>query len=372
MASIYSGIKILDLTKVFSGPFSTRLFADYGAEVIKIENPDFPDDTRNYAPIKNNWSGYYEILNRNKKGISLNLKNDEDLNTFYKLIKEADVFVENLTPSTKSNLKIDYEKLKEINPRLIYASLSGVGQNEDKKYYDIIAQAQSGLMSLSGENGHPMKIGPSVVDAFSGMTLSFGIASALYSREKTGKGQYLDVSMLSAAMNLLESNLIDYSVFRKNPSTFGNQDNTIAPFGVFKASDGYLVVAAGNDNLWNVLSLYLKNYVEFDASIFTSNELRLKNLEPLTQIIEKAFSEFKVAELLIKLQELEIPCSSVSYMSDVANDNSNFENKRNVKLNHSKLGEIIVPGKSINFTEFPDFEVREAPDVGENNSEYGI
>src|SRR5436190_764977 len=150
MATLFEGIRILDLTKVFSGPFATRQFADYGAEVIKIENTEHPDDSRQFPPLKNGWSGYFEILNRNKKGIGLNLKDEKDRKKFYKLCETSDIIVENLTPQTKYNLKIDYEKIKKINPTIIYASLSGINQKSNRKYYDVIAQAESGLMSLSG------------------------------------------------------------------------------------------------------------------------------------------------------------------------------------------------------------------------------
>jgi CoA:oxalate CoA-transferase len=166
MAPIFKGIRILDLTKVFSGPFATRQFADFGAEVIKIENRDTPDDSRGFPPLKGNWSGYFEILNRNKKGISLNLKQTQDLQKFYKLCESADCIVENLTPRTKYNLKIDYEIIKQINPKIIYASLSGLGQNSNRKYYDVIAQAESGLMSLTGAEKIPMKIGLQLLTHF--------------------------------------------------------------------------------------------------------------------------------------------------------------------------------------------------------------
>src|SRR5438034_1235347 len=297
MQNIFSGVRIIDITKVFSGPFATRMLADYGAEVIKIESEANYDDSRNYPPYKDNWSGYYEILNRNKYGISLSLKYDDDLKKLYRLIKEADVFVENLTPSTKYKLKVDYAVLKAINPKIIYASLSGIGQDSNKRYYDVIAQAQSGLMSLSGYQSGPMKIGPSVVDAFSGMTLAFGIASALFYREKTGKGQYLDVSMLSSAMYLLESNLIEYSIVKKNPIRAGNHDNAISPFGAYKAKDAFIVIAAGNENIWKVFADFLKKHISFDETLFSSNLLRLKNNNVLTEIIEKVLAKYNVSEI---------------------------------------------------------------------------
>ncbi len=357
MAKIFSGIKVVDLTKVFSGPFATRMLADYGAEVIKIESENSRDDSRNFPPIKNNWSGYYEILNRNKKGLSLDLKQTDDLEKFYDLIKGADVFVENLTPSVKKRLKIDYETLKKLNPQLVYASLSGVGQDSDKKYYDVIAQAQSGLMSLSGTPESPMKIGPSIVDAFSGMTLAFAISSALFYRQKTGLGQYLDVTMLGSAFNLLESNLIDYSLTGKNPTRAGNIDNTVSPFGIYKTLDSHIVIAVGNDKLWK---LFAKN-LNIDLAEFSTNELRLKNNDQLTRAIEQAFSNRSTAEIEQQLKEINVPCSKINEMSDVFSDQNNFSKKLLLHFNHSKLGDCVVPGSSINFSENDELNIEEAP-----------
>lgn len=369
---IFEGIKIIEVAKVFSGPFATRMFADYGAEVIKVEHETNIDDTRHFQPLKNNWSGYYEMLNRNKKGVSLNLKNEKDLKKFYTLIKDADVFVENLTPSTKYKLKINYEILKKISPRLIYASLSGVGQDVDRKYYDVTAQAQSGLLALSGEPEKPMKISPAIVDPFAGMTLAFGIASALFFREKTEKGQYVDVSMLASAMNLLENNLVEYSVTKENPVQPGNQDNAISPFGVYKTKDSYIVVAAGNEKLWKILSQFLKKYVSFDENLFLSSTIRLKNKYILTGIIEKAFSNFTAKRLERDLSLLGIPCSRVYEMSDVYAEEENYKRKALIKITHSKLGNIVIPGKSINFSESDDMPVAEAPSIGKDNKKYGI
>ncbi|MDQ7022120.1 MAG: CoA transferase [Candidatus Gracilibacteria bacterium] len=154
--NLFSGIKILDCSRVFSGPFSTRYFADYGAEVIKVETEESYDESRDFGPLKNGKSGYFEILNRGKKSINLNLKNEKDLDIFYKLIKEVDIFVENFSPDTKNRLKINYDILSKINPKLIYGSINGYGENLNKRAYDVIVQAECGLASLNGES-KPMK-----------------------------------------------------------------------------------------------------------------------------------------------------------------------------------------------------------------------
>lgn len=371
MENIFTGVKVLDVTKVFSGPLATRMLGDLGALVLKIEDRENGDESRNFPPIKNGWSGYYEILNRNKKSVSLNLKSPTELNALYKLAESADVFVENLTPSTKHKLKIDYETLKKCNPKIIYASLSGLGQNSDKKYYDVIAQAQSGLMSLTGYET-PTKIGPAVVDAYSGMTLAFAISSALYYREKTGKGQYIDVSMLACTMNLLESNLIDYSINKVNPKRTGNIDNTISPFGAYRTKDGTVVVAAGNEKLWGRLAGFLKEQTDFDEKLFAENSLRLKNNPKLTVIIESVFGRYNSTDLEQILTRLNIPNCRVYEMSDVCADENNFTSKSLIRINHPKLGNCVIPGQSIKFSEVQETVIKNAPEKGDDNDELHI
>jgi CoA:oxalate CoA-transferase len=368
--SIFEGIKILDFTKAFSGPFATRNFADYGATVIKIENTKSFDSTRNFPPLRNNWSGYFEILNRNKKSISLDLKTESDLEAFYEIIKHIDVFVENASPVTKYRLKIDYPTLRKLNKKLIYASLSGIGQHSNRKYYDVIAQAESGLMSLTGYPKEPLKIGPSIVDAFSGMTFAFAISSALFYREKTGKGQFVETSMLAASMNLLESNLIDYSINKKNPPRVGNSDTAIAPFGVYKAKNGYVAIAAGSEDLWNKLVDFLQRHTAIKQARFASNQLRLNHTKELTQLIEKVFARFSPLEIQRVMDELGIPCGQVYTMKEVSKNKDLFKHNALIKITHPKLGTCIVPGFATNFSEMQSLKIKFSPQLGENSNEY--
>lgn len=228
-------------------------------------------------------------------------------------------------------------------------------------------------MSLSGTPDTPMKIGPSVVDAFSGLTLAFAISGALLYRERTGEGQFIDVSMLGCAMNLLESNLIDYSITKVNPIRTGNKDNLISPFGVYKAKDGYIVIAIGNNSLWLKFLTFLKENTDVeDDSLFSSNSLRLANNDSLSSIIEKAISNFSVKDLEAKLSQIDIPCSKVNNMSDVYADEDNYKNEFLVKFHHSLLGECVVPGKSIKFSKIQTENLKQAPDIGENDKDYGL
>lgn len=361
MNSVFHGIRILDLTRVYSGPFATRLFADYGAEVIKIESPDRPDDTRGFPPIKKGWSGYYEMLNRRKTGLKLDLKNPKDHAAFINLVRHADVVVENLTPSVKTRLEIDYPTLSAHNPRLIYASLAGIGQESDRRYYDIIAQAESGLMSLSGTPDQPMKIGPAVVDAFSGLMLAYGIASALFARERTDRGCFLDTAMLDCAVQLLESHAVETSLMRKNPIRPGNQDAHIAPFGIYRTKDGFLAIAAGNNEQWSRLSLFLKQRVKFHDEDFKDNTLRIAHQPELTRCIEQALAALTVQEAITSFNDLGIACSPVREILDVIDDESLYRRGALEQVKHTKLGDVTVPGRPIRFRGYEPPEYRQAP-----------
>jgi crotonobetainyl-CoA:carnitine CoA-transferase CaiB-like acyl-CoA transferase len=374
MSPIFKGLRIIDLTHAYSGPFAARMFADYGAEVLKIEHESHPDDARAYPPLnpETTWSGYYALLNRNKYGIALDLKNPLHLAHFYKLCSTADVLVENFSPEVKQRLKIDYPTASAFQPRLIYASLSGIGQDSSRKYYDILAQAESGLLSLTGLPHLPMKIGPSVVDAFSGLMLAFGIAAALLHRERTGCGQYLDVSMLGAALHLLESNLVAASLTHQNPQRTGNQDNLIAPFGIFQTADGHIALAAGNETQWERLVVFLQARASFDAAQFGSNALRLEHSEALTRVVETCFRNFSRSELLLLLTELDIPCAPVNTMLDVLQMDSLYERGELITTHDPQLGSVVMPGYPIRFqqTAAPCFSP--APKIGQDNVRYRL
>lgn len=347
--TIFADLKVLDLTKVYSGPLATRYLADYGATVIKIENPLEPDPSRNFPPLKNGVSGYYEILNRGKVGLNLNLKSKSGLSKFYSLVKTADVVVENMSPNAKFNLKIDYEVLKKINPKIIYASLSGKDQKSNDRYFDIIAQAESGLMSLTGTPATFTKVGPAVIDAFGGMNLAFAISSALYYREKTGMGQNIQVSMLASSVNMLEQNIIEASITHNNPVRQGNHDNAISPFGVFKTKDGSIALAIGSERLWTKFIETFPN-TNIENPSYATNKLRLKNQSELIKDIENIFKNFNTNNLITKLTNNGLPTAKVSEMTDVLINNWFFDNNALVKYKHLKLGNIVVPGRPIIFS----------------------
>lgn len=363
--SLFNGIKILDLSRVFSGPFATRHFSDFGAEVIKIEPPS-GDESRKFPPLLNNWSGYFEVLNRNKQAITLDLKNESDLSKLYQLSREADVFVENFSPSIKKKLKVDYEHIKKYNDKIIYASISGISAEVNRKYYDIIAQAESGFVSLNGET-EDMKVATSVVDAFSGMKLAFAISSALYFREKNNLGTQITVSMKGSAFDLLEQNLIASSISKQNPPKVGNMDTAIAPFGIFKTKDGSIALAIGNESLWQrFLSFVLQENAQFPTEQFTSNDARLQNLPLLKAELEKVFSKFGSKKLVEVLQSLEIPCGEIKTMTEVIRDKENFEQQ--LLTTYAVAGvEVVVPTGGIFYSNIEQEKCKPAPHMASSD-----
>lgn len=357
--SLFSSIKILDLSRVFSGPFATKHFAEYGATVTKIESPQ-GDESRQFPPLIQDWSGYFELLNHNKESLTLDLKTEEDLQRFYTLCKDADVIVENFTPQVKQRLKIDYTTIKQINSKIIYASLSGVSELIDRKYYDVIAQAESGFISLNGQDTD-MKVAPSVVDAFTGMKLAYAISSALFQRATTGKGVHITVSMKGCAFDLLEQNLIEASICNKNPVKVGNHDSAIAPFGIFKTADGSIALAIGNEALWKKLESFLaSNCSNYQSELFKNNQQRLEKTDLLTTCIEEAFSHFTSNELFNILSIKGVPCGQVKTMLDVLADQENYDLGLLQKID-LPVGQVIVPVGGIFFSDQKPVKYMPAP-----------
>jgi CoA:oxalate CoA-transferase len=356
---IFKDITILDLTRVLSGPLATRHFADQGANVIKIE-PINGDDTRQFPPLIDNWSGYFEILNRNKKSLVLDLKSQKDLLRFYDLCQTADVIVQNFAPGVTAKLKIDYDTVKSINPKLVYTSLHGISKDNPRKYYDIIAQAETGLISLN--KGHVSRT--AIIDTFSGMKLAFAVSSALYSREKTGKGMEINVSMKGCAMDLLEQNLVQTSINKTNPNT--EFDTAICPFGVFRTQTKDIAVGIGNDILWQkFVELLVELNSGFDFTKYQTNQVRLDNAKLINSQIQNIFSYHTAKFLQVQMQSRGIPSGLVNTMTDVINDLENYQGQVLQKVQIDGVGEIVIPVGGIDFSNHLNVKYKPAPQLND-------
>lgn len=366
-----AGVRVLDLTHAYSGPFCTMHLADQGAEVIKIEETGKGDQCRGWAPFKNGSSGYFAYVNRNKYGMTLNLKTEEGRGIFKALVKEADVVVENFRVGTMEKLGLGYETLREINPKLIYASVNGFGMEgpmAERPCYDIIAQAMGGMMSMTGMAGEPVKVGPAIADSYSGTYLSLGIVMALFQRERTGMGRRLDVSMLDTIFSVLETGCIDYTVSGRVPEPQGNRDPCITPFDAFPAKDGSFVIACGTDAFWRSLCAVMGKPELAEDARFSSNELRCRYyLSDLREIISAWSVQHTVAELEEWIVGAGIPFGRVLAMDEVCRQRALLDRNMLWTVHDNGIGEEIqIPGTPIKMHGCEDRVRRSAPTIGQD------
>ncbi|WP_411678650.1 CaiB/BaiF CoA transferase family protein [Clostridium thailandense] len=378
MAKALDGLKVLDLTHAYNGPFCTTLLADNGAEVIKIESPK-GDQCRAWGPIdnKSGESGFFAFLNRNKKGITLNLKTEEGKAIFKELVKDADVVVENYRPGVMKKLGLNYEVLKKINSRLIYAAGSGFGQTgpiTNRPCYDIVAQSMGGMVNLTGfPESIPTKVGPSIADNVTGIYLCVGLLMALYNREKTGMGQVVDVAMLDTIFSLLENAIVIQTMTGKTPERQGNIDPSIAPFDIYKAEDGYIAVGVGNDKLWSIFCELIGRQDLITNEKFITNDLRCKNYTPeLKNIISEWIKDKTKKELEYMFDEAGIPCGPVLNMQEAIDHPQIQAREMMVHINHPTIGEMYFQGCPIKLSRTPSSVDTPAPLLGQHNEEiYG-
>lgn len=316
----FSGVLVIDLTRVLAGPYCTMILAEMGARVIKVENPDGGDDSRQFAPFVDGQSAYYLSLNRGKESIALNLKDPGDRDLFLAMIRKADLLVENYRPGTLDRLSLGYEHLKEINPRLIYAAVSGFGHTgpwRHKPAYDMIVQAQSGLMSITGHaGGPPTKAGTSIADITGGLFALAGIAAALYHREKTGAGMKIDVSMLDGQVAILEHAVMRYVTSGRAPGPSGNRHPSIAPFEPFATADRPLIIAAGNDLLFANLCHALGRAELAADPRFATNQERTCHVDELKTALESILRQAPAAHWIGVLEKAGVPCSLIHDVAD--------------------------------------------------------
>lgn len=373
MAKALEDLMVLDLTRVLAGPYASMILADMGAQVIKVEEPKKGDDSRAYGPFIGEESAYFMSLNRNKKSITLNLKNEKAKEIFRQLVSKADIVIENYRPGTMDKLGLGYETLRQINPRLIYTACSGFGQTgpyRGKPAYDIIVQGMGGLMSITGQpGGQPTRVGSSVGDITAGLFAAIGILTALHDREISGKGQMVDVAMLDCQVAVLENAIARYMVSGEVPGPIGNHHPSITPFDVLEAKDNYVIIAVGNDALWGKLCAVLELPELVDDPRFNTNANRTEHRDELRGILQKAFINRTAKEWIAILEQAGIPCGPVNTVDDVVSDPQVAARDMIVTIEHPVAGPVKVPGTPIKLSETPGEVSRPAPLLGENTEE---
>jgi crotonobetainyl-CoA:carnitine CoA-transferase CaiB-like acyl-CoA transferase len=366
------GIKVIDLTRILSGPYCTMLLADMGADVIKIESPQ-GDDTRTWGPpFIETESAYFLSVNRNKKSFVLNLKTAEGKKILLDLVKSADVVVENFRPGTMNKLGIGYEVLKEVNERIILASISGFGQSGPyamRPGYDVIAQGMGGLMSVTGEPGRPpVKGGFSLADVGTGMWALTGILLALQARHLTNKGQWVDANLLDTMVSWQTYLAGNYFATGKNPKPLGGAHPNICPYQVFEAKDGYFNIAVGNDSLWKKFCQVLELDIANDPK-FATNPLRVENRDELIPILESIFKTESFKHWVDLLDQAGIPAGPVYELSDLFVDPHIIEREMVTTMEHPSFGEIKQVGIPIKLSETPGELVSPPPLLGQHSYE---
>ena len=362
---------VVDLTRVLVGPYCTMILSDLGARVIKIEAPEIGDDSRGFGPFIDDYSAYFMSLNRGKESIALNLKNEDDKKVFEKILAKADILVENFKPGTLEKWGFGWNEVSKKYPKLIYASASGFGQTGPLKElpaYDMVVQGMGGLMSVTGHpNSEPTRVGTSIGDITAGLFTAIGINAALYDRQKTGKGTFIDVSMLDCQIAILENAIARYLSKNEIPEPMGSRHPSIAPFEAFKTKDSFLIIAAGNDKLFKSLCEVLEIPNIATDDMYKTNSLRSQNIDKLKLIIEDKLQHKNTDEWIKVMENLKIPCGPIFNIKQAVENPQIKERNMIVKSFHKKIGEFKSAGNPIKMSTYKDEKTRgDIPDLDEH------
>ena len=365
-----SGITVLDLTQFLSGPFCTMIMADLGADILKIERPDRP---RASGPYLHGERIYDLSFNRSKKSMTLNLKSDAGKDIFKKLLISSDVVIENFKPGTMERMGLGYEELKKIKPNLIYAAISGFGYTgpyKNRGALDMVIQGMSGLMSLTGEpNGRPTRCGTSASDIFSGIYMFGAVASALYEREKTGKGQFIDVAMLDSTFSCLENAVINTCIFNKNPERVGNSHPTSVPFQTFQTSDGEIIITCSRDSAFYSLCRAMGRPDMIQDERFAKAEARRLNKELLEDEITRFTSTRTLDECEETLNQFGVPNGRINTLTMICKDPQIAARDMIVKVEHPVAGTYQMAGSPLKFSSLTEAHYEPAPTLGQHTRE---
>ncbi len=368
-----TGLRILDLSRMLAGPFCTALLADLGAEVIKVEAPGRGDDARHFAPFRHGESAYFMLINRGKKGITLNLKDPRGLAVLQRLAETADAVVENFRPGVAARLGVDYDSLSAVNPRLVYASISGFGQDgplAQRPAYDIVAQAMSGLMSITGDpDGPPTRVGESYGDLCAGLFASWAVLAALHGRTQTGRGQHLDIAMTDSLFSMMVTALTLQLYGDAPPGRIGNRHPMSAPYDAFPARDGHVIIASANDAIFARLAQAIGR-PDLPADPRFRCETQRSAHEPALRDLITAWTRTRsVAETVAALDAAGVPTAPVLSVGEaVASEHVRMRGLL-VAARHPAAGEISLPRQPVRFSDAPQQAPAPAPTLGQHTDE---
>jgi crotonobetainyl-CoA:carnitine CoA-transferase CaiB-like acyl-CoA transferase len=368
------GIRIVDMTRVLSGPYCTMQLADMGAEVIKIEHPDKGDDTRAFAPpFQGDQAAYFLSVNRNKKSIALDMKTKEAKEVLWKLIECSDVIVENFKPGAMDRLGFSYAEVKKRRPGMIYASISGFGDTgiwADRPGYDVIVQGEAGVMDLTGpKDGAPHKVGVAVSDLVSGLYAAQGILAALYARNANGKGQHVRISMYEATASLLTFNASIFHATGNSPRRRGNEHPTIVPYQTFEAADGWINLGVANDDLWNRFCDAAERADLKTDERFAKAPDRVRNRDILIPLVERVVKQHTRAEWIKRLDKASVPCGAISTVGEVCTGEGLKARDMIAEMPHASAGVVKAIKSPVHLDETPLDTYVAPPRLGEHTQQ---
>jgi len=375
MPQALADLKVLDLSRVLAMPYCSMMLGDLGAEIIRVERPGVGDETRHWGPP---WAGelsaYYLCTNRNKKGITVDLKKKEGQEIIRRLAERSDILLENFLPGDLARMNLGYEDIKALNPGIIYASVTGYGQNgpyRDQPGFDFILQAQGGLMSIIGEEeGPPMKVGVAIVDITAGLFACSAILAALHYREKTGQGQHVDLALLDAQVAWLANQASNYLVSGKVPRRLGNAHPNIVPYETFRAADGiYIALGVGNDNQWRKFCKLAGIESLADDPRYATNPKRVENRKKLVPLLQEVFLRKESGEWLRLLSQAEIPVGPINTIDRVFADPQVLARQMLVEMEHPKVGKFKLVGSPLKLSQTPVQYRIPPPLLGEHTEE---
>jgi len=366
------GVRVVDLSRVLAGPYCSMILADLGTEVIKVEELPNGDEARQVGPFVSGMSAYFMSLNRGKKSITLNLKDPRGRALLIDLAKRYDILLENFSPGTMARLGLAYDTLRHINPRLIYASLSGFGQTgpyASRKAFDIVVQGMSGMMSITGTpGGPPVRVGAAIGDMGAGLFTTIGILGALQARERTGAGQQVDVAMLDCQVAMLEYAVIRYTTTGEIPGPLGTRHPWITPFEAFEAKDGSFVLGVGTKH-WRRFCDKLGLTGLAEDPRFATNTLRMEHYTLLRPIVAEVFKRKTVEEWTREMEEIGVPCGPINTVDRVVADPQVQFRQMIAEVEHKGVGEVKMAGCPVKLSETPGGIQGPAPQLGEHTEE---
>ena len=373
MAAALDKIKVVDLTRTLAGPFCTMLMGDMGAEVIKVEEPTGGDETRKWTPFVNGESTQFLTFNRNKRSLSVNLKEREGLKIVQDLAADADVMIESFRAGTLDRLGLGYEAIKKTNPGVVYCSISGYGRTgpmADMPGYDLLIQAYSGLMSLTGDpEGSPLRIGFSLVDLFTGMMAYGTILTALRQRDQTGKGQWVESALLDGQVAALSYHATGFMGTGVEPKRMGSGHPSLVPYQSFSASDGQFIIGCANQGLWERMCRAIGQVAMLDDPRYTTNTDRVEHRAECVGELSALFAQKTTAHWVDLIVEAGVPCGPINTVADVVSNPQVLARNMIAEVDHPNIPNLKFPGSPLKLTDSPATIRRVPPMLGQHNEE---